>query len=88
MKEGAPTHCMKICKKFDYKPVKEVMCKMDSLGRKIIWEEEIQKITIVLPQYHVLVPRDSLTKIVAGNMDLTNLECTDTMLIRERYFTH
>ena len=69
---------MNICMKYNYMPKAEVMYTKDRVGKEVVWEEEIQKITIVLPQYRILVPRDSLTKIVVGDMDVTNMETLET----------
>ena len=69
---------MNICMKYNYMPKAEVMYTKDRVGKEVVWEEEIQKITIVLPQYRILVPRDSLTKIVMGDMDVTNMETLET----------
>lgn len=69
---------MNIRMKYIYMPKAEVMYTKDRVGKEVVWEEEIQKITIVLPQYRILVPRDSLTKIVMGDMDVTNMETLET----------
>ena len=69
---------MNICMKYNYTPKAEVMYTMDKVGQEVVWEEEVQKITIVLPQYRILVPRDSLTKIVVGEMDITTMETMGT----------
>ena len=69
---------MNICMKYNYTPKAEVMYTMDKAGQEVVWEEEVQKITIVLPQYRILVPRDSLTKIVVGEMDITTMETMGT----------
>ena len=69
---------MNICMKYNYMPKAEVMYTMNKLGKEVVWEEEVQRITIVLPQYRMLVPRDSLTKIVVGEMDVTNMETMET----------
>ena len=69
---------MNICMKYNCMPKAEVMYTKDRVGKEVVWEEEIQKITIVLPQYRILVPRDSLTKIVMGDMDVTNMETLET----------
>ena len=71
---------MNICMKYNYMPKAEVIHKMDNMNQEIVWEEEVQKITILLPQYRILVPRDSLTKIVVGTMDVTNVETMETRL--------
>ena len=69
---------MNICMKYNYMPKAEVMYTKDMVRKEVVWEEEIKKITIVLPQYRILVPRDSLTKIVMGDMDVTYMETLDT----------
>ena len=69
---------MNIRMKFNYMPKAEVMYTKDRVSKEMVWEEEIQKVTIVLPQYRILVPRDSLTKIVVGDMDVTNMETLET----------
>ena len=69
---------MNIRMKYIYMPKAEVMYTKDMVRKEVVWEEEIQKITIVLPQYRILVPRDSLTKIVMGDMDVTNMETLET----------
>eukprot|EP00090_Calanus_glacialis_P019547 TRINITY_DN30007_c0_g1_i1.p1 TRINITY_DN30007_c0_g1~~TRINITY_DN30007_c0_g1_i1.p1 ORF type:complete len:183 (-),score=39.69 TRINITY_DN30007_c0_g1_i1:63-611(-) len=71
-------HSMNIRMKYIYMPKAEVMYTKDMVRKEVVWEEEIQKITIVLPQYRILVPRDSLTKIVVGDMDVTNMETLET----------
>ena len=73
-----PYHSMNICMKFNYMSKAEVMYTKDRVTKELVWEEEIQKITIVLPQYRILVPRDSLTKIIVGDMDVTNMETLET----------
>jgi len=73
-----PRHSMNIRMKFNYMPKAEVMYTKDRVSKEMVWEEEIQKVTIVLPQYRILVPRDSLTKIVVGDMDVTNMETLET----------
>jgi len=69
-----PRHTLDVCMKYSYVPQTEAPYKLDRTSPDIDWAEEPQKVTIVMPSSRFLVPRDSLSRIVTGEIDWSNAE--------------
>jgi len=64
-----PRHTLDVCMKYSHVPQTEAPYKLDRAEQEIDWAEEPQKVTIVMPNSRFLVPRDSLSRIVTGEVD-------------------
>lgn len=68
-------HSLDITMKYSYVPQTDAPYKLDRTSPDIDWSvSEPEKVTVVMPNSRFLLPRDSLSKIVTGQMNWNNAE--------------
>ena len=70
-----PRHTLDITIKYSYVPQTDLTYKLDRTSPEIDWSvSEPEKVTVVMPNSRFLLPRDSLSKIVTGQMNWNSAE--------------
>ena len=70
-----PRHTLDITIKYSYIHQTAAPYKLDSTSPEIDWSvSEPEKVTVVMPNSRFLLPRDSLSKIVTGQMNWNSAE--------------
>ena len=70
-----PRHTLDITMKYSYVPQTDAPYKLDRTSPDIDWSvSEPEKVTVVMPNSRFLLPRDSLSKIVTGQMNWSSAE--------------